>query len=125
MRKTTKSRNPPDNIPEFKDGREFDALSAADKEKVWNYYNRKIPKSELRDPTPREKAALRVHRGRMEKMKKKMGRPRIGQGAKMVAVTLEKGLLERVDAYAKRHGLKRAQMIVTGLLTVMGEGRTN
>jgi hypothetical protein len=37
-----------------------------------------------------------------------------------VAVTLEKGLLKRVDEYAKRHEMKRAEMITKGLLLVMG-----
>ena len=41
-------------------------------------------------------------------------------GAKVVAVTLEKGLLKRVDDYAKAHEMKRAEMITKGLLLVMG-----
>ena len=39
----------------------------------------------------------------------------------MVAVTLEKGFLTRVDAYAKRHEMTRAEMITQGLRIVMGE----
>jgi metal-responsive CopG/Arc/MetJ family transcriptional regulator len=39
----------------------------------------------------------------------------------VVAVTLEKGLLARVDAYARKHRMKRAQMITQGLRIVMGE----
>jgi len=34
---------------------------------------------------------------------------------------LEKGLLERVDAFARRRKLKRAQVITQGLRIVLGE----
>ena len=50
-----------------------------------------------------------------------VGRPKIGRGTKMVAVTIEKGLLKRADAYAKRHGIKRARMIAQGLQLVMAK----
>jgi hypothetical protein len=119
MRKTKKNvERDEDDLPTFQTGEEFDALSAADKEKVWNYYNRVIPKSELRDPTPQEAALIekqRLHN-------RKVGRPKIGRGTKMVAVTIEKGLLKRADAYAKRHGIKRARMIAQGLELVMDHG---
>jgi hypothetical protein len=47
------------------------------------------------------------------------GRPRIGQGAKIVPVSIERGLLKEVDDFAKRHNLKRSQMVVEGLRLVM------
>jgi hypothetical protein len=50
------------------------------------------------------------------------GRPRIGQGAKIVPVSIERGLLKKVDDFAKRHNLnnlKRSQMVVEGLRLVM------
>ncbi len=106
-----------DGLPRFKTGEEFDALSPQDKEKVWEYYDRIIPSSELRDPTPEEAAIIRRQRHR----NRKVGRPRVGKGAKMVAVTVELGLLKRADAFAKKHGMKRAEMIARGLLSVMGE----
>jgi hypothetical protein len=106
-----------DGPPVFHTGQEFDALSAADKEKVWQYYNRVIPKSELRDPTPQEAALIEKQRRR----NRKVGRPKIGRGTKTVAVTIEKGLLKRADAYAKRHGIKRARMVAQGLQLVMAK----
>jgi hypothetical protein len=117
-RKTSKSptAKTEDDFPDFKDGREFDALSYADKEKVWNYYNRKIPLSETREPTTAERALI-------ARMRKKAGRPKVGQGSKLVAVTIEKGLLNRVDAYAKEHAMKRAELIARGLRLVLGEAR--
>jgi|SRR6478735_5870522 len=118
MRSTKKhSERDEDGLPAFRTGEEFDALSADDKERVWNYYNRRIPRSELRAPTPREKAII----ARQRRQNRRVGRPKVGNGAKMVAVTIEKGLLKRADAYAKRHGMKRAAMIAQGLLLVMAE----
>jgi metal-responsive CopG/Arc/MetJ family transcriptional regulator len=39
------------------------------------------------------------------------GRPKIGQGAKNVLVSLELSLLERADNFAKQHGVGRSQLI--------------
>jgi hypothetical protein len=104
-----------DGLPRFRTGEEFDALSADDKEKVWNYYDRVIPESELRDPTPAQRAVI----ARQRRRNRKVGRPKIGKGAKMVAITIELGLLKRADAFAKKHGMKRAEMVAKGLLSVM------
>jgi hypothetical protein len=48
-----------------------------------------------------------------------MGRPVVGQGAKTIAVTIERGLLARADRYAKQHDLKRAELIAHGLQLVL------
>jgi hypothetical protein len=93
-----------------------DAVAAytAEKERGWDSYNRRIPLSETRPPSAAERA-------RFDRIKRKAGRPRVGQGAKVVAVTLESGFLKRVDTYAKHHDMKRAEMITRGLKIVMGE----
>jgi hypothetical protein len=58
-----------------------------------------------------------------QKVQRSMGgRPRRGEGAKMVAVTIEKGLLKRVDEYARQHDLKRAEMIARGLEIILKAG---
>ncbi|MEA2734583.1 MAG: hypothetical protein QOE14_1034 [Humisphaera sp.] len=49
----------------------------------------------------------------------KMGRPKIGKGAKIVPVTIERGLLKEADSFARQHGLKRSQMVAQGLRLVM------
>jgi hypothetical protein len=102
------------SLPTFSSGEEFDSLSNADKEKVWEHYNRKVPLSEMRRPTAAE-------RSRMNRIRRKAGRPRVGQGSKVVAVTIEKGLLNRADAFAKEHALKRAELIARGLKMAIGE----
>ena len=52
-----KKRNKPaeNDCPAFMNAEEFESLSTADKEKVWNYYNREIPESEMRPLTKRER----------------------------------------------------------------------
>ncbi len=47
------------------------------------------------------------------------GRPKVGKGSKLVAVTLEQGLLEEVDRFAKRKKMKRSEMIASGLRLLM------
>jgi metal-responsive CopG/Arc/MetJ family transcriptional regulator len=50
-----------------------------------------------------------------------MGRPKVGAGAKIVPISIERGLLKRADAFAKRHRLKRSQMIAQGLQLLMNQ----
>jgi len=102
--------------PRFTNSREFEALSDEEKDRIVSSYDRKVPLSETRPLTASERAEF-------EQFRRKAGRPRIGQGAKVVAVTLEKGFLERVDAYARKHEMKRAELITKGLRIVMGENR--
>lgn len=49
----------------------------------------------------------------------KAGRPKIGRGAQIVPVSIERGLLMQVNAFAQRHHLKRSQMVTEGLRLVM------
>lgn len=47
------------------------------------------------------------------------GRPMVGKGAKIVPVSIERGLLKEADSFAKAHNLKRSQMVAQGLRLVM------
>ncbi len=49
------------------------------------------------------------------------GRPMVGKGAKIVPVSIERGLLKKADSYARRHKLKRSQMVAKGLRLVMAK----
>jgi hypothetical protein len=100
------------------DGRRFDALSAEDKERIYQEIDRMTPD----EMEARSKPLTAAQRAKwVRATKKKMGRPKIGAGCQAISVTLEKGLLKRADACAKRHGLKRAQLIAKGLLRVIEE----
>lgn len=89
----------------------FMALSNEEKAAELAPFERgEIPLSESRplDPTER-KRWTRIQR------RLKRGRPMIGDGAKVLSVSIEGGLLKRADAYAKRHKLKRSQMVAEAL----------
>ena len=49
----------------------------------------------------------------------KAGRPKIGGGAQIVPVSIERGLLAQADAYAQRHHYKRSELVAEGLRLVM------
>ena len=42
------------------------------------------------------------------------GRPKLGKGTRVVSVTVEIDLLRRADAYARKAGLKRAELFTQG-----------
>jgi hypothetical protein len=53
------------------------------------------------------------------RFKRKMGRPKIGQGTRIISVTVEKGMLKRLDQYAKSHALSRARVIAQGVEAIL------
>ncbi len=63
-------------------------------------------------------------RERWLRARRKRGRPRRGKGAKVISVTVEKGLLARSDSLARDLGLTRAGLIERGLKAVLAvEGK--
>jgi len=68
---------------------------------------------------PLTAAQRALHRRAAAAAKAKRGRPTVGKGAKIVPVTIERGLLKEADAFAKQHQLKRSQMVAQGLRLVM------
>lgn len=59
-----------------------------------------------------------------EKARRKPGRPRRGQGSKVISLSVERSLLARADDLAKNMGLTRAALIERGLKAVLAaEGR--
>jgi hypothetical protein len=89
-------------------GRDFDALTPEQKEAVFREAERIGPG----DGAPLTPAQRRRWEGVRRAMK---GRPRVGRGAARVQVTVERGLLEEADAYARRNGMTRAQLIARGI----------
>lgn len=55
----------------------------------------------------------------LARQRAKAGRPKVGEGTKIVPVSIERGLLRQADAFAKRHKLKRSQLVAAGLRLVM------
>ena len=57
-----------------------------------------------------------------ETARRKPGRPRRGAGAKVISVSVERGLLARSDALARELGVTRASLIERGLRAVLEAG---
>ncbi|HEX4796079.1 MAG TPA: hypothetical protein VH370_19985 [Humisphaera sp.] len=96
-------------FPIFKTAEDFDALSAKDKQKVARYYDDGRHRSELRPLNAAERAQVKAE-------KKTMGRPKLGRhGVKVIALSVERDLLKRADAYAKQCGLKRSELVTRAL----------
>ena len=96
-------------------GRQFDALPAAEKERIFQEIERGTPaqrSAESLSPSAADRA-------RLARVRKKIGRPRSGKGVRTISLTVEKGLLERADAYATAQGISRAQLVARGLLSVL------
>lgn len=97
-------------------GETFDALSAAEKERVYQQFEELTPpkiKSEFRPLSAKK---------RVEHMQPKPGRPKIGKGVKVISLSVEKDLLKRADLYAKQHGMKRTELVAVGLKLAMNRG---
>jgi len=63
----------------------------------------------------RSRPLTRGLEARLRKASRKRGRPRIGKGARKVLVTVERDLLKRTDALARRKKISRSQLIAQGL----------
>ena len=93
----------------------FIALPDSQKERVFANIEAESPSKRL----ARSRTLSRREQKQWRRFKK-MGRPRVGKGAKTISLTVEKGLLKQADAYAKRHGLSRAMLVAQGLRTILG-----
>ena len=69
-------------------------------------------REDLSSPVPLRGEKLR----RYQQAKARRGRPRVGKGSKAVTVTLERGLLDRVDRVARHRRTTRSQLIATALV---------
>jgi hypothetical protein len=68
--------------------------------------------------TPAEK---KIHRDAAKAAKRKRGRPIQGEGARVIAASIEGGLLKQADAYAKRHKLGRSELVTEALRALLAK----
>lgn len=71
--------------------------------------------TDLAKTKPQTAGSKRLH----ERARRKPGRPVTGRGAVVVAVSVERTLLDKIDAYAAAHGMSRAAMLALGAKRVM------
>src|ERR1700689_2618810 len=91
--------------------RAFDALGEAEKQRIVKEIEQAPPGEIWRKSRPMTDADRR----RFAPIRARMGRPKIGKGVKIVSVSVERELLDRADAYAKKQGLKRAEFFTAAL----------
>ena len=89
----------------------FEALPDWRKEQIWQELDRLTPAQIRARSRPLNAAERKLWR----RFKRKAGRPRIGRGVKIVSIGLEKDLLKRTDALAKRRGLNRSALVSEAL----------
>ncbi|MFI5379514.1 MAG: hypothetical protein ACHRHE_09470 [Tepidisphaerales bacterium] len=87
--------------------RPFDSLTGAEKEAVYNECEHIGPE----DGLPLTRDDIRKHR----QSGLRPGRPRVGLGAARINISIERGLLRKADAFARRHKLSRAAVVARSL----------
>jgi hypothetical protein len=94
----------------------FIALPDSEKERIV----KEIEGETLEQTVARSRPLNARERRRWRRFKSKMGRPKVGKGAKTISLTVEKQLLDQADAYAKQHGISRAKLVAKGLQAILG-----
>ena len=92
----------------------FEAMSPQEKERVYRSVDREIPLSETRPLTREERKVW-------ERFRKRIGRPKVGKGAKVVAVSVERERLEQINSFIKQRGLGRSELFLRGVELAMKE----
>ena len=93
----------------------FPRMTAAELAKATREFDREFVIDSF---SPPDDAARARHR----RAQKRRGRPPRGRGAKPISVTVERALLAKADAFAKKHRLSRASVIELGLWMVLKAG---
>jgi hypothetical protein len=114
-----KKKKPTADLPKYKGIEGFIALSDADKDRVAASLNRHFKLSETRPLNAKERETWERFRSKALANRKARGRPVVGNGAKQVAITVERDLLKRSDAFAKRNNLKRSEVFAAGVNALM------
>lgn len=94
--------------------KKFTEMTTEELSKVTEVFDKEF--TPMRPLTPAERA---LHR-----KAGKMGRPPIGKGAAKLMISVERSLLKEADAFARRHNLKRSELIARGLRLAMGKTPT-
>jgi len=91
---------------------EFMAMTPAERDKAVAKFDEEFIADTFGPPPPEAVAQMR-------RARRKRGRPRVGRGARVISVSVEKGLLSRSDALARRLKVRRAALIARGLRAVL------
>jgi hypothetical protein len=59
----------------------------------------------------RSRPLTAAEREQWKRVKRKRGRPKVGRGHQRVSISVEKGLLKRITAYAKKRRMTRSGLV--------------
>ena len=91
-------------------GQIFDAMSAAQKQAVYDEIDSMSRDGLLTKLRP----ASRTDIARAQRIVRR-GRPKIGKGTRQISITVEADLLKEAEAYSRKNGLKRSELISQAL----------
>jgi hypothetical protein len=94
----------------------FIALPDAEKERIFQQFE----SESFEESLARSRPLNARERKQWARFQAKVGRPKVGKGAKTISLTVEKDLLKKADAFAKRHGMTRAKLVAKCLQAVIG-----
>ena len=95
--------------------REFEALPDSEKERIYQEIDQADPERLRAESKP----LTAIDRERWNRFKKKAGRPKVGQGVRVISLSVERGLLKEADAFAKRNGTSRAELVARALRSIL------
>ncbi len=94
----------------------YGRMTAKELDEVVAKLDRFIPLSETRPMTAAEQK-------RWRNAKRKPGRPKRGEGVRVISLSVEKSLLDQADDAAKRAGISRAALFEKALREALGGPR--
>ena len=92
--------------------KQYPRMNTRELAKATAQYDRELVIDRSRELTPEEEA-------RWQQARQKPGRPKVGKGAQVISVSIEKGLLTRADRLARKLQLPRTQLIALGLEAIL------
>ena len=92
-------------------GEEFDALSDSEKERIWQEIDRMTPEEIAASSQPLNKE----EKAQWARVRKKIARHKPAQKVRRLSITLEDGLVDRVERMARREGVSRDQIVARSL----------
>src|SRR3972149_4261865 len=112
MRKTTSSHKRYNSRKQSPAPKPYWEMTTAELSKATAEFDREFVGKTFKKPTTAQKA-------RLDRAKRKRGRPQLGQGVQVISVSIEKELLKAVDKLAKNKKAKRAEFITCVLRAVL------
>jgi S-adenosylmethionine:diacylglycerol 3-amino-3-carboxypropyl transferase len=91
----------------------FLALSDEEKERQCREFDKEFIADTFKPLTPAQRA--------LWERAKRRGRPTVGQGAKVISLSVERQLLKEADAWAKAQGISRAELVARGLRALLAK----